>query len=309
MNILSIGAHPDDIELGCGGTLIKAAREGHRVFMYVLTRGGASGDPAERTAELIASANFIGAEKMWIDNFEDTKITVSNKLINHLEYFIHKVNPDIIFTHSAQDYHHDHRAIAEATMEAGRFSQNVLAYEVPVTKSFNPQVYYDISDVIDDKISLVKLFWSQRNKLFTHTNAVRGMAEYRTIQSRLSTALSAVESFEVAKMCLGKNFEPFKLPQQPLPKATIQNVDLAEILEHSAAKPLVAAIKKPPAVATASTPKGAMTFEEEEYNGSGNSAGSGSGGGGGSSIFSSRLGSGDGGDGNGSGASASAISE
>ena len=233
MNILSIGAHPDDIELGCGGTLIKAARDGHNVFMYVLTRGGASGDPVERTHELIESANFIGAEKLWVDNFEDTKITVSSKLINHLEYFIHKSNPDIIFTHSAQDYHHDHRAIAEATIEASRFSQNVLAYEVPITKTFNPQVYYDISDVMDDKLELIKVFWSQRNKLFTRTNAVKGLAEYRTFQSRLNTELTAVESFEVAKMCLGKDFEPVKLAQQPLPETISRNVELDDIIEHS----------------------------------------------------------------------------
>ncbi|MDQ3562034.1 MAG: PIG-L family deacetylase, partial [Thermoproteota archaeon] len=50
MNILAIGAHPDDIELGCGGLLLKASRQDHHnIFMYTLTRGGASGDPEERT--------------------------------------------------------------------------------------------------------------------------------------------------------------------------------------------------------------------------------------------------------------------
>ncbi|MFL6371987.1 MAG: PIG-L family deacetylase, partial [Nitrososphaera sp.] len=53
MNILAIGAHPDDIELGCGGLLLKASRQDrHNIFMYTLTRGGASGDPEERTKEL-----------------------------------------------------------------------------------------------------------------------------------------------------------------------------------------------------------------------------------------------------------------
>jgi LmbE family N-acetylglucosaminyl deacetylase len=63
MNILAIGAHPDDIELGCGGTLLKASRQGHSVFMYTLTRGAASGDPEQRTGELMKSAKFIGAKK------------------------------------------------------------------------------------------------------------------------------------------------------------------------------------------------------------------------------------------------------
>jgi LmbE family N-acetylglucosaminyl deacetylase len=82
MNILAIGAHPDDIELGCGGLLLKASRQDHHnIFMYTLTRGGASGDPEERTKELMKSAKFIGAKRLWIDNFEDTKLSLSSDLI------------------------------------------------------------------------------------------------------------------------------------------------------------------------------------------------------------------------------------
>ena len=61
MDILAIGAHPDDIELGCGGLLIKAAREGHNVYLYTVTKGGVSGDPQERTEESKKAAQFIGA--------------------------------------------------------------------------------------------------------------------------------------------------------------------------------------------------------------------------------------------------------
>jgi LmbE family N-acetylglucosaminyl deacetylase len=233
MNILCIGAHPDDIELGCGGTIIKAAREGHRVFMYVLTRGGASGDPLQRTRELMASAHYVGAEKLWVDSFEDSKVTVTSKLINHLEYFIHKAAPDIILTHSPEDYHHDHRAISEATVEASRFSQNVLAYEVPITKKFTPNAYYDISDVLDEKVELIKVFESQRNKLFTTTHAVKGLAEYRAFQNRMNGSLHAVEAFEILKMCLGRNFEITQLPQFPLAGSVTQEVNLDEIFEYS----------------------------------------------------------------------------
>lgn len=234
MNILCIGAHPDDIELGCGGTLLKAARDGHRIFMYILTRGGASGDPIQRTRELMASANYVGAERLWVDSFEDSKMSVSSKLINHLEYFIHKANPEIIFTHPLDDYHHDHRAIAEATLEASRFAQNVLAYEIPITKKFTPHVYYDISDVLEEKVELIKVFQSQRNKLFTRTNAIKGLAEYRAFQNRLNGSFNAVESFEVLKMCLGKDFQITKLPQPPLSETVVQDMDLTEIFEYEA---------------------------------------------------------------------------
>ncbi len=179
MNILAIGAHPDDIELGCGGLLIKSARQGHNVYMYSLTRGGAGGDPNQRAQELARSTRFIKAKQLWMDNFEDSKLTVNNELINHIEFFIHKANPDLILTHSHGDVHHDHRAIASATLEAARFNSNVLSYEIPLSRNFDPKVFVDISDVVNEKVELIEIFWSQQSKLYLKSNAIKGLAEYR----------------------------------------------------------------------------------------------------------------------------------
>lgn len=236
MNILAIGAHPDDIELGCGGMLLKLARAGHNVFLYVITKGGKSGEPQQRAMEVVESAKFIGAKGAWVDDLEDTNLKVGSQLINHLEYFINKADADIIFTHAPDDYHHDHRAVSECTLEAARNSQNVLAYEIPVTKKFTPQVYYDISEVIDDKIKLIELFYSQRGKIFTKINAIRGMAEYRALQSRLNTTITHVESFEVLKMCVDLDFRPMKLKSKPLVKAVAEGVasDLNNVVEYKA---------------------------------------------------------------------------
>ena len=234
MNILAIGAHPDDIELGCGGTLLKASRQGHNVFMYTLTRGAASGDPEQRTKELMQSAKFIGAKRLWIDNFEDTKLSLSSELINHIEFFINKSDPDIVLSHSLGDTHHDHRAIAASTVEAGRFIPNILAYEIPVTRDFKPQVYYDISDVIDDKIELINIFWSQRSKMFLKSNAIKGIAEYRALQSRLNTQVTCVEAFEVQKLCFNKEFNLLKVPQENMPKVASKEMP-KEVLESISA--------------------------------------------------------------------------
>ena len=214
MNILAIGAHPDDIELGCGGLLIKASRQGHNVFMYTLTRGGASGNPAERTEELKRSAKFIQAKDLRIDDFEDTKLTPGPELINHLESYINLVDPDVILTHSQKDIHHDHRAIAAAIVEAGRYNSNILSYEIPLTKDFDPQVYYDITDVIDEKVGLIEIFWSQNSKLYLKANAIKGLAEYRALQSRLNTSINYVEAFEVVKLCFDKEFKLLKVPHE-----------------------------------------------------------------------------------------------
>lgn len=216
MNILAIGAHPDDIELGCGGLLLRAARQGHNIFMYTLTRGGASGDPEQRTKELLQSAKFIGAKKVWIDNFEDTKVALSSELINHIEFFINRADADLVITHSLNDTHHDHRAISESTIEAGRFTPNIMSYEIPVTRDFKPEVYFDISEVMDDKIQLINIFWSQRTKMFLKSNAIRGLAEYRALQSRLNTSVTCVEAFEVMKLCFGKEFALLRVPREDI---------------------------------------------------------------------------------------------
>jgi LmbE family N-acetylglucosaminyl deacetylase len=234
MKILAIGAHPDDIELGCGGLLLRAARQGHSVFMYTLTRGGASGDPEQRTKELLQSAKFIGAQRVWIDNFEDTKLSLSSELINHIEFFINRADPDIVITHSLNDTHHDHRAISESTLEAGRFVPNIMSYEIPVTRDFKPQVYFDISDVMDDKIELINIFWSQRSKMFLKSNAIRGLAEYRALQSRLNTSVMCVEAFEVMKLCFGKDFGLHRMHNEPVSLANSENLPNAVIEAASA---------------------------------------------------------------------------
>lgn len=206
MNILAIGAHPDDVELGCGGLLLKSTKNGHNVFVYTCTKGAASGDPNKRTQELKYSADYIGVKTSWIDNFEDTKLSLNSELINHIEFIINKSKADIIYTHSISDTHHDHRAVAAATIEAGRLVNNILSYENSVTKDFKPQVYYDITDVIEDKIELINLFITQKDKMFLQSNAIKGLAQYRALQSRMNDSITSVEAFEVIKLSFTKDF-------------------------------------------------------------------------------------------------------
>lgn len=231
MNILAIGAHPDDVELGCGGVLLKAARNGHNVFLYTLTRGSASGDPNERLKELKYSANYIGVNISWIDNLEDTKLSLNSELISHIEYIINKSRADIVYTHSPSDTHHDHRAVAAASIEAARLVSNVLSFEIPVTKDFKPQVYYDISDIIEDKIRLINLFLTQKDKMFLQSNAIKGLAQYRALQSRMNDSITSVEAFEVVKLSFSKNFNLVDaLPINPYDKISSSNYK--DIMEY-----------------------------------------------------------------------------
>lgn len=214
MDILAIGAHPDDVELGCGGLLIKAVRSGHNVYIYTITRGGAGGDPTERVKEAQKSAQFIGAKALWLDDLPDSRLKEGIDLISRIESRIDIVHPDVILTHHAMDVHHDHRTVARATLEAGRYDSNILAYEIPLTRNFEPRVFFDITDAIDDKVELVNLFWSQREKVYTRANAIKGLAEFRALQSRLHGEVGYVESFDVAKICLSNEFKLRKVPYE-----------------------------------------------------------------------------------------------
>ena len=96
MNILAIGAHPDDIEIGCGGLLIKAVRNGHSVYLYNLTRGEKAGLAEKRTEELKRTARYIGARALYIDRFPDTGLSLTSDLINHIESCINVCKPDLV---------------------------------------------------------------------------------------------------------------------------------------------------------------------------------------------------------------------
>ncbi|HXW02235.1 MAG TPA: hypothetical protein VD828_02535, partial [Candidatus Nitrosotenuis sp.] len=97
--------------------------------------------------------------------------------------------------------------------------------------NFSPQVYYDISDVVDDKVELINIFWSQHTKLYLKSNAIKGLAEYRALQSRLNTSINYVEAFEVHKVCFGQEFGLYKVPQESLVKYQKNTIAPNGILE------------------------------------------------------------------------------
>jgi LmbE family N-acetylglucosaminyl deacetylase len=206
MNILAIGAHPDDIELGCGGLLIKAVRNGHSVYLYNITQGEKAGDPQQRIGELRSTARYIRAKALYIDRFPDTQLSLTSDLINHIESCVTLCKPDLLITHPMTDTHHDHRVVAEASIEAARNVSNILSYEMPLTKGFDPHIYYDISDTMDAKLELLSLFQSQSHKIFLESRAIKGLAQYRALQSRLGSDVSYAESFQIVKVALDGNF-------------------------------------------------------------------------------------------------------
>jgi LmbE family N-acetylglucosaminyl deacetylase len=192
MNILAIGAHPDDIEFGCGGALIKFAEKGHRVCLMVMTQGGMGASTAVRAREQVDAKSILGAKQLFWGEYEDTYLVADKDMIGKIETVIAKVKPAFIFCHFPDDTHQDHRNLCQATVSATRYVKNVLFYEGPTTQNFTPHVFIDISDTLDQKVKALKAHRSQIRKTniedLSIVELARSSANFRGIQGRVKYA-------------------------------------------------------------------------------------------------------------------------
>src|ERR671930_49976 len=105
MNILAIGAHPDDIDLGCGGTLARYHAQGAKSSLLVLTRGEEGGEAEVRQKEQLASLSFLGGQTAFFADYADTRIPLDKELIDRIETVLKEVQPHLIFVHYPDDTH------------------------------------------------------------------------------------------------------------------------------------------------------------------------------------------------------------
>lgn len=208
LKIIAIGAHGDDIELACGGTLAEAVKLGHQVSMILVTGGGSSDhnnvkirDQKEAQKEAYAAAEILGVSDLHILGYKDTEVPYSVDLISKIDSIISEFNPDIIFTHFVFDTHQDHIRTAHSTISAARRQNTILLYE-PINPSgqgympFRPQFYMDITSAIDLKIDSLKAHKSQYEKYTDKwIDAVVARAKFRGFEMGVDYA----ECFEVVR--------------------------------------------------------------------------------------------------------------
>ncbi|MEW6075704.1 MAG: PIG-L family deacetylase [Candidatus Omnitrophota bacterium] len=192
MNVLAIGAHPDDIEFGCGGTLLQYAAAGHNVYLFIATDGSFGGNPQVRQNEQKEAAKFLGVKEVFWGMYRDTELMDSRELIQKIDGIIQQVNPQLVFLNYKEDVHQDHRALAQAGISATRYVPEVLFYEVPSTQHFEPDIFVDIQGVLDKKRKLLELHASQvdRTKVqnLTILESVQSCAYFRGYQGRVKYA-------------------------------------------------------------------------------------------------------------------------
>ena len=192
MNILAIGAHPDDIEFGCAGSLIKYAKSGHSIYLLVLTDGSGGGSPATRRREQNKAAGRLKAKEVFWGTYPDTELPLSQALIQEIEGVVQKVRADLVFVHYHDDTHQDHRHLSTCTVSASRYSRNVLFYEGPTTQNFSPSVFINIDHYLEKKLASLSAHASQVMKTniegLSILELARASARFRGIQGRVKSA-------------------------------------------------------------------------------------------------------------------------
>ena len=208
MKILAIGAHLDDIELACGGTLAKALSRGHTVKMLVMSKSGYTGldGSQKRTDDIAVNEGKKAASKLGIDDISildcDTKdIPYHSNTIEKIERVIVEFDPDVIFTHWVFDTHQAHEGVAKSTISAARRKNTIYMYEpiAPSGRSYQPfraQMYSDIGDFIDNKIEALKEHETEYRKYGEDwLEGVRARARFRGYEIGIQYA----EVFEVLR--------------------------------------------------------------------------------------------------------------
>lgn len=202
--VLCLGAHSDDIEIGCGGTLLAllAERPNVAVHWVVFGAAGARSDEARRSAERFLSG--AGAHRIVVHGLRDSYFPYLGSAVKEfMESIRDSVSPDLIFTHRRDDLHQDHRIVAELTGCAFR-NHLVLEYEIPKYDGDlgQPNLFVPLSeDLCRRKIDmLLEAFPTQREKPWFTPDTFRALLRLRGIECQSPTGLA--EAFHARKISL-----------------------------------------------------------------------------------------------------------
>jgi LmbE family N-acetylglucosaminyl deacetylase len=203
--ILCLGAHCDDIEIGCGGTILKflESHPGALVHWVVF-----SSDEQRAAEARDSAAQFLTAaawKRVIIKDFRNSFFpSVSGEIKEYFEELKNTVTPDLIFTHYRHDLHQDHALISQLTWNTFR-DHLILEYEIPkYDGDFGaPNIFSPLEESIcAKKIDLiVKSFLSQQNKPWFDPETFRAVARLRGVEANAPSRYA--EAFYCRKVVLG----------------------------------------------------------------------------------------------------------
>lgn len=201
-SVLAVGAHPDDVELGCGGTLLAHAAAGDAVSVLVMTGGeNGPGDgclPEVRRREQEAAARVLGARLFW-GGLPDCRVAADASAVAVVERVLAAVDADVVYVHAPEDSHQDHRAVAAVTVSAARRLSRVVHYQSPSSLAFSPSVFVDVTGFLSGKLAALRAHASQvASSAMVEPDAVVAAARYWGSQARVGYA----EAFAPTRLVL-----------------------------------------------------------------------------------------------------------
>ncbi len=174
MNVLGVGAHYDDLELGCSGTLIKHVQKGDDVTMLVITDSAYSNPEGHeiRAADIAleegkTAAKIVGADLICL-GYKTFNVPFDDQLVKFILRIIEKYKIETVYSHWIYDLHRDHQYAARSTMMAARHVPRFLMYRsnfYDTEQQFRGNFYSDISAVIQKKVEVIKAHKSELERV------------------------------------------------------------------------------------------------------------------------------------------------
>jgi LmbE family N-acetylglucosaminyl deacetylase len=185
LNVLAVGAHADDIEIGCGGTLLRLAETDPDAAVTWIVLSGTDARAAEARASATAFLSGFASARIEVERFRDGYLPyMGAEVKDYFERLKGELSPDVVFTHQRADLHQDHRLVSELTWNTFR-NHLVLEYEIPKYDGDigSPNVFVPLSESVSARKidALLEHFASQRDKrwftrdLFEASLRLRGM--------------------------------------------------------------------------------------------------------------------------------------
>lgn len=206
MQIVSIGSHPDDVEMGMGGTIAKHNDIGDDVKIILCTLGGATGHHKERKEEALKSARLLGASMLSILDYPVSKLNKPTpEFINIIKKLIDEFNPDRVYTHSPFDYHQVHVGVSTSVTQAAKNVKQILFYETisSTSHNFEPNAFVDITNYIDLKIKSLQVHRTQSGRFYIKPGITRSLANTRYVWGKVGSDPNGLaEAFRIGKFII-----------------------------------------------------------------------------------------------------------
>jgi N-acetylglucosamine malate deacetylase 1 len=189
--VLAVSPHPDDVEIGCFGTLARLASH-EPVVIVVMTSGAVRGSTDEREREALESAQLIGASVEFL-RYPDGSLVQNAETVGKVRALMKHHQATTVFCPYSTDSHQDHAATHGIVIASAAHTGEILLYETPSTFGFRPDVFYDITSTLSIKQQALARFKSQADRPYLDPPLVDAQARYFAL--RLHQTGKAFEAF------------------------------------------------------------------------------------------------------------------